>query len=724
MTDQGRGQHVKNLKIPAKIFLLSGSIILIFTLVASWLYIHFRNNIMDARRNEIRHVVESAWGQVDHFARLANTGHMSKSEAQEKAKAIIQDLRFAGENYFWINDMQPNMVLHPLDPELNGQSLAAKEDSNGMRMFVKIAEICRQNGEGFLEYAWHKEGSSKPVGKISFVKRIPDWNWVIGAGLYLDDIQKVLSNLFYTTFGILLIVIASSTTLVFFVTRDISKPLNESAEILEKVGKGDFSLRLDLNRNDEIGRMANALNQCFDNVREMFLNIRTMGVQIAVNTLKVSNQVEVSSRNSMEQGTLAQDIFASSQETNAAHSEISTNTQEICASTSNHLETAQNSFKELMETNDSINSMTEKIAGYTLTIGQMDVESQDIKKIVSLIKSIATQTSLLSLNAAIEAARAGQAGKGFAIVADEVKALAEQVNAASEDIADKINNMLAHIETCINETEDISQVAKATQTAVSRSCDSFKGMITDLEKSDDQLQSITASVEELSAANNEVHGKVSHINQISREVSDTMEEARTSTDDLYQITENLQRMNARYKTGKGYGEHIVGEVRKARSKIRKNLEKMLERGIDIFDRDYQPVPGTNPQKFRTAYTDAFAREFQSIYDKLVSDTKGGVFAVCVDINGYAATHNSFCSQPLTGNPDIDTVNSRDQRIFDDPSSLTAATSTAPVLLHTYQRDDGEILSEFAMPIFVNGKHWGALRFGCSPEVAMDTTHLS
>jgi methyl-accepting chemotaxis protein len=714
---------VKDLKIPAKIFLLCGSIILIFTLVASWLYIHFRNNIMESRRNEIRHVVESAWGQVDHFARMAKIGQMSTEEAQAQAKAIVQDLRFAGGNYFWINDMQPSMILHPLDPELNGTSLATKEDSNGMRMFVKMAEICRKDGEGFLEYAWHKEGSTKPVGKISFVKQVAGWDWIIGAGLYLDDIEAVLSKLFYTTFGILLAVILASMTLVYFVTRAISRPLNESAEIMENVGKGDFSLRLDLDRKDEIGRMAAALNQCIDNVREMFLNIRTMGVQIAVNTLRVSSQVEMSSQNSLEQGILAQDIFASSQETNAAHGEISANTQRICASTSTNLDTAQSSFEELMETNASINSMTEKIAGYTVTIGKMDAESQDIKKIVSLIKSIATQTSLLSLNAAIEAARAGQAGKGFAIVADEVKALAEQVNAASEDIAGKINNMLAHIETCINETEDISNVAKATQAAVSKSCNSFKTMISDLEKSDDQLQSITASVEELSAANNEVHGKVTHINQISREVSDTMEEAKSSTESLYQITENLQRMNARFKTGKGYGEHIVGEVRKARSKIRKQLEKMLERGIDIFDRDYQPVPGTNPQKFRTAYTDAFAAELQTIYDKLVADLKGGVFAVCVDVNGYAATHNSFCSQPVTGDPEIDKVHSRDQRIFDDPSSLAAATNTDPVLLHTYKRDDGEILSEFAMPIFINGKHWGALRLGCDPEVVMDMTYV-
>lgn len=715
---------MKDLKISTKIFLLSGSIILVFSLVAAWMYVHFRSNIMESRRSEIRHVVESAWGQVEYYARLAQAGQLSTEEAQVQAKAVIENLRFDNGNYFWINDLQPSMILHPLDPSLNGTSLASKEDSNGMRMFVKMAELCRKEGEGFLQYAWHKEGHSRPVGKISFVKLVPEWNWVIGAGLWLDDIDKVLSSLLYSTIGILLVVIVSSMSLVFFVTRAIARALNESAEIMEKIGKGDFSLRLDLDRRDEIGRMANALNQCIDNVREMFLNIRTMGVQIAVNTLKVASQVELSSRNTREQGLLAQDIFASSQETTAAHEEISSNTQKICASTSNNLDTAQGSFKELMATNDSINQMTEKIAGYTVTIGAMDSESQEIKKIVSLIKSIATQTSLLSLNAAIEAARAGQAGKGFAIVADEVKALAEQVNAASEDIAGKINNMLTHIETCISETEEISSVANATRAAVSKSCDSFKTMIADLEKSDDQLQSITASVEELSAANNEVHGKVTNINQISREVSDNMEDAKGSTDSLYEITENLQRLNARFKTGKGYGEHCVNELRRARKKIRTTLERMLADGIDIFDRDYQQVPDTDPPKFRTAYTEAFGREMPSIYDKLVSDLKGGVFALCVDVNGYGAAHNSFYSQPLTGDHDFDMDHSRDQRIFDDPSSLAAATNTAPVLLHTYKRDNGEILSEFAMPIFIEGKHWGALRLGIDPEMAMDNSYTA
>lgn len=716
---------MKDLKISTKIFLLCGSIILVFTLVSSWLYLHFRSNLLESRRTEIRHVVESAYSTLDHYARLAENNQLSTEQAQAQAMEIIRHQRFGDNDYFWINDLQPRMVLHPLEPELEGQSLANTEDSDGMRMFVRMADLCRQDGEGFVEYAWQKEAGQKAVKKISFVKLLPQWNWVIGAGLYMDDIQQVLNRIFYVAFGILIAVIVAASVVVFFVTRAISQPLTQSAEIMENIGKGDFSLRIDLERQDEIGRLAKAVDGCMDNVREMFLNIRTMGVKIAVNTLNLSNRVEVSASNAVEQGQMAQDIFASSEETTSAHGEIAANTQKICASTTTNLDTARVSFKELMETNNSINAMTEKIAGYTKTINQMDAESQDIKKIVSLIKSIATQTSLLSLNAAIEAARAGQAGqagKGFAIVADEVKALAEQVNVASEDIAAKINNMLEHIETCIGESQEISDAAKTTQNTVAKSCQGFETMIADLEKSDDQLQSITASVEELSAANDEVHNKVTHINQMSREVSQLMDEAKGAAGDLYKTTEDLQRMNARFKTGKGYGEQIVVETRRARKKVRTVLESMLQRGIDIFDRSYEPVANTDPQKYRTSYTDVFARELQPLYDKLVNDIKGGVFAVCVDINGYAATHNSFVSQPPTGDPDIDIQHSRDQRIYDDESSLKAATSTNPVLLHTYKRDNGDILSEFAMPIFVGGKHWGALRVGCDPEVVADMSH--
>jgi methyl-accepting chemotaxis protein len=711
---------LKNLKISTKIFLLCGGIVFIFSLVATWVYIKARSNLIENRRAEIQHIVETASGTLEYYAQQARSGRMDGEQAREQARSQLRNQRFGDNHYFWINDLEPRMIMHPMQPELEGKSLTDLTDPHGKRMFVEMAELGRQQGQGFVEYAWAKEGSKKPVDKISFVKVVPEWNWMVGAGVYNDDIQRALRHIFYATFGTLAGVIIVALLLAYFVTRAIARSLAETAEAMEKIGKGDFSLRLNLDREDEIGRLAKAINECVDSVRDMFLNIRTMGVRIAVNSLQLNSKVKVSSENAQEQGKLAQDIFASSEETTSAHGEIATNTQHICASTSSNLETAKSSFKEMMDTNAGITSMTDKIASYTVTIGKMDAESQDIKKIVSLIKSIATQTSLLSLNAAIEAARAGQAGKGFAIVADEVKNLAEQVNLASEDIASKINTMLAHIESCIGETQEISEAAQNARAAVTRSCERFKTMIADFEKTDDQLQSITASVEELSAANDEVHNKVTHINQMSREVAEFMDEARHSAQELRLVTEDLQRLNARFKTGRGYGEQIVLQGLAARKKIGQALQGLVDRGIDLFDQDYRPLPGTNPQKFQTAYSEAFARDIQPLLDKLVGEVRGGAFALCVDSNGYAPTHNSWLSHPPTGDPAIDSKQSRDGRIFNDDTGLKAARNTMPVLLHTYQQGDtGLIFSEFVLPIKVAGKQWGALRIACDPEVAAD-----
>ncbi len=710
---------MKNLKISKKIFLLSGSLLLCFTLVASWMYLAAKANVIEGRHNEIKHVVETAWGVVDHYAQQASQGLISEDEAKDKAKAAVQALRFDGSNYLWINDFQPRMIMHPTNAELVGKDLSATKDLDGKAMFVVMAQLCRKAGQGFVEYSWNKPGSDKAVGKISFVKKLSQWDWIIGAGAYMDDIQAELSKIFYLTFGSLAILLAGGILLTLYIDRLIAKPLNLAVTEMEKLGAGNFDVQLVVDRSDEVGRLAAAMNTMVGNLREIFVGVRSMGVKIASNSLSMSRQIETSALHAQEQSEISHDIFASSKEATAAHGEISNNTQRICASTSNNLETAKVSFKELMDVNGHMNSMTDKIASYTETINQMDAESQEIKKIVTLIKSIATQTSLLSLNAAIEAARAGQAGKGFAIVADEVKKLAEEVNVASENIAEKINTMLTHIETSIEESKEVSHYAQITKTAVAKSSDSFKIMIGDFEKNDDQLQGITASVEELSAANDEIHGKVTTINEVSQEVARLMADGKKLSEGLYEITESLLENNARFKTGTGYGEYVVGEGMKLRRKVRDALQVMHDRGTNVFDQSYQPIPGSNPTKYKTCYDDAFASAVQGLTDNLMNNLKSCSFVLCVDENGYAPTHNGIYAQPVTGNHEHDLLHSRDKRIFNDKAGLKSAKNTKPVLLHSYLRDTGEVLSEFALPIKVAGKHWGALRIAVAPEVIMD-----
>jgi methyl-accepting chemotaxis protein len=145
---------------------------------------------------------------------------------------------------------------------------------------------------------------------------------------------------------------------------------------------------------------------------------------------------------------------------------------------------------------------------------------------------------------------------------------------------------------------------------------------------------------------------------------------------------------------------------------------LTQRNVDIFDCQYQLIPGTEPAKYKTHYDDLFAKELQPLYDRMVDELNGSIYCLCVDTNGYAGTHNSRFSQPLTGDYDTDLNHSRDKRMFNDPTGKRSAKNTNPFLLQTYARDTGEVLSDLSLPIIVKDRHWGAVRLGFDPVILL------
>jgi len=267
---------MKDLKISHKIFLLSGAILAVFFLVVSWMYLDAKHNYVQARRNEIQHVVETAWGVLDYYADLADKGQLDSQAAQQQAIAAVRSLRFDKDNYYWINDFQPRMIMHPFSQELEGQDLGDYRDPRGKALFVEMAELCRRQGQGFIEYVWHKPGSTLPAGKVSFVKQLPQWNWIVGAGVYTDDIERNLARVFYTTLTILCALLIGVVVVTMIVSRQISLPLGQAVAAMEKLGSGNFDVHLGMNRKDEIGRMANAIDACVANLSKLFQAIRSM----------------------------------------------------------------------------------------------------------------------------------------------------------------------------------------------------------------------------------------------------------------------------------------------------------------------------------------------------------------------------------------------------------------------------------------------------------------
>jgi len=523
----------------------------------------------------------------------------------------------------------------------------------------------------------------------------------------------------YISLG-LYVVSLGCTLWALFSVKSVGGSMRHLIEITSEMGsnEGDLSRDFPTVGMDGLRELSESYNLFLKKLRSIIGSVRKMGVSIAVESVNVAQRIRISTKNAVKQKELADVIFNYSDEATVAIGEISQNVQFIADSTDKNLKTAQGSLTELQDVTEKINNVGQKLDNFGFTVKNLSQKSESIKEVVSLIQDISDQTNLLALNAAIEAARAGEAGRGFAVVADEVRKLAEKTRSATEEIAKNVSEMLRHVNTTLSETEEISVYTQQTREVVERSSNNFERMVKDFEKTNSQLTTIASAIEELSLTNAEIHGKVNEIHGLTLDVAREMEESQKSSKDLSRITEDMQEMILRFKIGQGSYEKIILAAKEHRDRIQEKLTEMNSKGVDVFDRNYKPIPNTNPQKFKTAYDSHFDKEVQALYDTALGEIEGASYAACVDVNGYSATHNSKYAKQPTGNPDVDAVWSRDKRIFDDEKGIRAARNVQQFLIQTYTTAAGETVNDLSMPVIVNGNHWGALRVGLNPATML------
>ena len=204
--------------------------------------------------------VEVAHSVVSHYQAQEQLGVMTRPQAQAAALSTLRALRYGQDDYFWVNDMQPRMVMHPFSPQLEGQDLSAKTDADGVFMFREMTEIARRDGAGFLNYSWAKPGQEEPASKVSYVKAFKPWGWVIGSGVYTDQIAAAVCRAALTLGGMALAVALAMGVAGWMLGRSVAGPVVALADRMKRLADGDKATAIPgLARHDEIGRMAGAL---------------------------------------------------------------------------------------------------------------------------------------------------------------------------------------------------------------------------------------------------------------------------------------------------------------------------------------------------------------------------------------------------------------------------------------------------------------------------------
>jgi len=347
-------------------------------------------------------------------------------------------------------------------------------------------------------------------------------------------------------------------------------------------------------------------------------------------------------------------------------------------------------------------------------MNRLQQSSTQIGEIIGLIEDVADQTNLLALNAAIEAARAGEAGRGFAVVADEVKNLSSKTSSSTQQISTIIKSIQADIREAIKSTEEAKGRVEHGIINSNRASDQISTILTFAAESADMINSIANATEEQNTVTNEITSKIHQVSNTSNDVQSEMEKSIAIFGELTKTAEQIYNTVGKFRVG-NYHDTVKDYATELRSRAVDALERAIAEGrissAALFSSDYKPIPNTMPQKYSTPFDSLFDEIISPIQEDIVSKDSKIFFAICVDRSGYCPSHNRRYTQPLTGDAERDKNSNRTKRIFNDKTGLRAATNEQSFCLQTYLRDTGEVFNDMSTPIVIQGKHWGGVRIG-------------
>lgn len=540
---------LRRLQISHRLWLLIGLSILGLASVTVLALSDYRSGLLQEKKIQIRKLVESAHSIVDHHYRRATRGEIDMDIARQAALDTLKAIRYDGDNYVWVNDMQPRMVMHPIKPELDGRDLTDFKDPNGKRLFVAFVDTVRAAGSGTVPYLWPRPGDAQPVEKISYVQGFAPWGWIIGTGIYVDDVARAFWQRAVTLTAIAGVALLSLLVSSFLITRSIVCPLKASAQAMIDIahGEGDLTRRLDDTGGDELAAMARAFNQFAGTLQRTVIQVGDASQRLGVFTTQMCTQASNTARGIEHQRNETHQIATAITEMAATVLEIARSAESAAASAHEADREATRGHQIVNATSQAITGLAHEMENASAVINRLESETEAIGSVLDVIRGIAEQTNLLALNAAIEAARAGEQGRGFAVVADEVRTLASRTQQSTREIQQMIERLQHGSREAVQVMHNSSNTTKDTVTKVQNAATSLTKIVTAIGSISDMNTQIAGAAEEQSAVAQELDRGIVQISRLAEQSAEDSASSHCASGELRELGKELHGLIGQFK---------------------------------------------------------------------------------------------------------------------------------------------------------------------------------